>query len=130
MVVNMNMRSGEDGDITQYLSDTIASVFDNVYTVDVAGSSNRELYAFTDTACLKRFEEDRLKEEASDLNRMMGRVADSMEKYEGGDLIMNDDKAPVELLGMKVIDSLIGEEASFYKELYKEQGLEGLLNWL
>ena len=130
MVVNMNMRSGEEGDITQYLADTIASVFDNVYTVDVSGSSNRELYAFCDASCLARFNEERQTEQAPDLNRMMERVADGITAYNGGDLIMNDDKAPVELLGMKVIDSLIGEEASFYKEIYEEQGLEGLLNWL
>jgi len=130
MVVNMNMRSGEDGDITAYLADTIASVFDNVYTVDVSGSSNRELYAFSDAACLERFENERQSEEASDLYRMMGHVSDNILKYNPGQLIMTDDKAPVELLGMKVIDSLIGEEASFYKDIYKEQGLKGLLEWL
>ena len=130
MVVNMNMRSGEDGDITAYLADTIASVFDNVYTVDVSGSSNRELYAFSDAACLERFENERQSEEASDLYRMMGHVSDNILKYNAGQLIMTDDKAPVELLGMKVIDSLIGEEASFYKDIYKEQGLKGLLEWL
>ena len=41
---------------------------------------------------------------------------------------MTDDKAPVELLGMRVIDSLIKEEVSYYKDIYKEQGIEGLLN--
>ena len=130
MVVNMNMRSNEKGDITEYLSDTIASVFDNVYTVDVAGSTNRELYAFSDAACMERFEEEREAEEAADLYAMMNRVGKELEPYSGGSLIMTDDKAPVELLGMKVIDSLIGEEASFYKEIYKEQGLKGLLEWL
>lgn len=35
MVVNMNMHSEEKGNINEYLSDTIASVFDQVYTVDV-----------------------------------------------------------------------------------------------
>ena len=34
MVVNMNMHSEEKGNINEYLSDTIASVFDEVYTVD------------------------------------------------------------------------------------------------
>jgi spermidine synthase len=130
MVVNMNMRSNEEGDITEYLSDTIASVFEHVYTVDVSGSTNRELYAFSDTACMERFLSGLEKENAVDLYSMMGRVADQLIPYSGGSLIMTDDKAPVELLGMKVIDSLIGEEASFYKDIYKEQGLEGLLNWL
>ncbi len=130
MVVNMNMRSEQQGDITAYLADTISSVFKNVYTVDVSGSSNRELFAFDDDACIRRFEEGRAEEESEDLSRMMGRVAEQMISYTAGDLIMTDDKAPVELLGMKVIDSLIGEEASFYKEIYKEQGLKGLLEWL
>ena len=130
MVVNMNMRSEEQGDITAYLADTISSVFANVYTVDVSGSTNRELFAFEDSACMERFEAGRTMEESEDLSRMMGRVADQMSAYSAGSLIMTDDKAPVELLGMKVIDSLIGEEASFYKEIYKEQGLKGLLEWL
>ena len=45
MVVNMNMRGSKEGNINQYLSDTIGSVFNTVYTVDVAGSTNRELFA-------------------------------------------------------------------------------------
>ena len=36
MVVNMNMRGSKEGNINQYLSDTIGSVFNTVYTVDVA----------------------------------------------------------------------------------------------
>lgn len=43
MVVNMNMRGSGDGNINQYLSDTIGQVFDAEYTVDVANTTNREL---------------------------------------------------------------------------------------
>ena len=43
---------------------------------------------------------------------------------------MTDDKAPVELLGIKVIDSMIAEEVSYYKDIYKKEGLKGLLNAL
>ena len=45
MVVNMNMRGSGDGNINQYLSDTIGQVFDAEYTVDVANTTNRELFA-------------------------------------------------------------------------------------
>lgn len=45
MVVNMSMRGSGEGNINQYLSDTIASVFGTVYTADVKGSTNRELFA-------------------------------------------------------------------------------------
>ncbi len=50
--------------------------------------------------------------------------------YEAGSYRMNDDKAPVELLGMRVIDDLIGDEVEYYKELYEEQGIRGLLEQL
>lgn len=35
---------------------------------------------------------------------------------------MTDDKAPVELLGMKVIDELIRDEVGYYKEIFQEGG--------
>ena len=40
---------------------------------------------------------------------------------------MTDDKAPVELLGMRVIDDLIQRELVYYKELFKREGIQGLL---
>ena len=40
----------------------------------------------------------------ADLQNMMLAVADTSTQYDGGDYIMTDDKAPVELLGMQVID--------------------------
>lgn len=41
---------------------------------------------------------------------------------------MTDDQAPVELLGMKVIDDIIKDEVRFYKDIYEKEGLQGLLN--
>ncbi len=130
MVVNMNMRSSEAGNITEYLSDTIASVFPVVYTADVQGSTNRELFAAADPRIAERFAEGVEKEEAPDLRRMMGNVGELFVAYEGGEHIMTDDQAPVELLGMRVIDGLISEEVGFYREVYEEQGLEALLEYL
>ena len=45
MVINMNMRGEGEGNINEYLSDTIASIFPYVYTVDVTDGTNRELFA-------------------------------------------------------------------------------------
>ena len=114
MVVNMNMRGSGEGNINQYLADTIASVFGTVYTADVI---------------------DTLKNNAgnlanADLQNMMLAVADTSTQYDGGDYIMTDDKAPVELLGMQVIDQVIKEEVAYYKGIYEEQGLDGLLQSL
>lgn len=44
MIVNMNIRGSKEGNINQYLSDTISSVFSNVYVANVEGSES-ELFA-------------------------------------------------------------------------------------
>ena len=128
MVVNMNMRGTEEGSINQYLADTIASVFGSVMKVDVNGSTNRELFASDNADMLAVMKANTENLASEDLKRLMNYVSLSMEDYRAGNYLMTDDKAPVELLGMRVIDSLIQEEVSYYKDIYKEQGIEGLLN--
>ncbi len=39
---------------------------------------------------------------------------------------MTDDRAPVELLGIRVIDDLIRQEVSYYRELYDREGIGGI----
>jgi spermidine synthase len=130
MVVNMNMRGQKEGSITDYLSDTICRVFDEVYTVEVPRSTNRVLYASNAEDVLEVFERNVAMESHEDLKVVMGKVAETMAAWEAGDRIMTDDKAPVELLGMQVIDDIIKEEVSYYKEVYQENGLEGLMEVL
>lgn len=132
MVVNMNMHSadGDAADINTYLADTISEVFEYVYTVDVPGTTNRELFASNG-----RNPQEALRAQADtpsdeNLRSLMARVADGLKEHQPQGYILTDDRAPVELLGMQVIDSLIGEEIGYYKDIFMEQGLEGLLNSL
>ena len=130
MVVNMNMRSdGKDG-INEYLSDTIASVFSEVYTADVDANTNRELFASNNADMMQVFAAGCAKEENPELIAMMKTVGNGLEKYEAGDLLLTDDKAPVELLSMKAIDAIIRDEVEYYKVIYREKGLSGLLEAL
>ena len=55
-------------------------------------------------------------------------MADRLERYQGGDHILTDDQAPVELLGMRAIDGLIREEIGYYQNIYREQGITGLMD--
>lgn len=128
MVVNMNMHSDAEGNINEYLADTIASVFDYVYTVDVWGSTNRELFATGNPDVIADFEAGRSKIENPELQTMLQKVSENMIPYEKGDYLLTDDKAPVELLGMQVIDDLIQTELVYYKELFKKEGIKGLLH--
>ena len=65
--------------------------------------------------------------ENSELYELMSKVNDSLVPYKGGDLILTDDKAPVELLGMSVIDDLIQDELVYYRERFKEEGIHGVI---
>lgn len=130
MVVNMNMRGTKEGNINQYLADTIGSVFRAGYVVDVAGTSNRELFASDNDRIIENLSANTEKLSDGELKRMMERVTANLEQYEKGDYILTDDKAPVELLGMQVIDELIKDEVAYYKTIYEEQGVKGLLDSL
>jgi spermidine synthase len=136
MVVNMNMYSDEtqsgsqEATINTYLADTISSVFKNVVVVDVPGATNKELFATESDEFLTNLESNSAKEKNEKLAAMMERALLTATEYEAGENIMTDDKAPVELLGMKQIDSIIKDEVQYYKEIYRSQGIEGLINSL
>ena len=129
MVVNMNMRTDTDGGMNDYLRDTIASVFSEVYTVVVRSGTNMELFASDNPDMLAVFEEQLAEYDRDpELVAMMERVRDGLAASEPGRYILTDDKAPVELLGMRAIDELISEELTYYKDLIRAGDFEGLID--
>ena len=129
MVVNMNMRTDTDGGMNDYLRDTIASVFSEVYTVVVRSGTNMELFASDNPDMLAVFEEQLAEYDRDpELVAMMERVRDGLAASEPGRYILTDDKAPVELLGMRAIDELISEELMYYKDLIRAGDFEGLID--
>ncbi|MBR5917706.1 MAG: fused MFS/spermidine synthase [Lachnospiraceae bacterium] len=127
MVVNMNMKSNAKGGINDYLSDTICQVFSESYYADTSALGNREFYASNNPEMLDVFAKNVELEKDESLLFMMNRVSDRLTEYEAGDLVMTDDKAPVELLGMKVIDELIQTEMAYYKGVFKEGGIKAVI---
>lgn len=128
MVVNMNMQTDEPDNICDYLEDTIARVFPNVYTAQVRRNTNCELFASFNDNMLDDFLENLDRMEEGSLKSFLSGIESDYVRYNPGDLLLTDDKAPVELLGIQVIDSIIEKEVKYYKEIYKEEGLDGILN--
>lgn len=118
MVVNMNMKSASENSINDYLCDTIGSVFDNVFTVPVEGGTNCEVFAFQHPDTLQTFRDGCEGLQDPDLIAMMETVSGNLTLRESGNLILTDDKAPVELLGMRVLDEIIADELDYYRSLY------------
>lgn len=128
MVVNLNMSSVKEDSINDYLSDTIDSVFGEAYTANVANGSNTELFAFNSRDRLEVFTESyqeySREHQDEQLLQMMDTVNERLTRVEGQNRILTDDKAPVEVLGMKVLDEIIEDELSYLKDMLKSGGLE------
>ena len=58
---------------------------------------------------------------------MMAEVAADLTVYTGGDCLLTDDRAPVEVLGMRVLDELIAGELDYYRENFSLQEILGML---
>ena len=122
------MHSDVEGSINQALCDTIASVFPYVCTVDVPGTTNRELFAAVDGDPIQWLKANRADITDGELSLQMARVEQNLTAYTPGDHILTDDQAPVELLGMGAIDGLIQDQLGYYQEIFREEGLSGLLS--
>ena len=128
MVVNMSMRSESEGSINEYLLDTIASVFPYCATVRVSGGTNLELFATADEDGFARLEERTAALAEDDpLAGIMPRVQEQLQPVEGGEHILTDDRAPVELLGMRVLDEMISSELESLRVQISENGIMSLL---
>ncbi len=128
MVVNMNMRASGAGNINECLIDTIGKNFAAVRTIDARGVTNRVLFAADDERTLNnlRARADALSDET--LSRLMIHIADNWTTPALGDNVLTDDRAPVEMLGMRALDNIIQQHLQRYKEIYRREGLEGILN--
>ena len=127
MVVNLNMTSAEDGSINEYLCDTMASVFRHTVTAPVRGNTNTEVFCTNADDWEETFLCSIAKLKDSDYADMMRTVYSKLTPYEGGSCILTDDKAPVEVLGMRVLDELIGDELNYYKDELRTGGLSALI---
>ncbi|MBP5209982.1 MAG: fused MFS/spermidine synthase [Clostridia bacterium] len=129
MIVNLNMYSDKAGSINNYLCDTIKSVFCYVETLD-CDNGNREVFAMQHDRADANLDASLPAISDGELAAFLSSVRSQRTALEGGDLILTDDKAPIELLGMRMVDELIFDELSYYQNIYREKGLRGLFDEL
>ena len=130
LAVNMSMRSDGSGGINQALSDTVCSVFGRAWTADVPGATNRELFAGSGAELPPALQKSIPGLSDPGLRSLMSELSSSLSEHPAGDMVLTDDKAPVEVLGMRMLDTYIGGEISYYRGVFKMGGLSGLLGEL
>ena len=128
MVVNLNMTSAENGSINQYLCDTMASVFAHTLTAPVPGNTNTEVFCTDSDDWQATLSASVARLTDADYAAMMETVSGKLTEYQGGDCILTDDKAPVEVLGIRVLDELIEGELNYYRNQVKTNGLLSLIS--
>ena len=128
MVLNMNMYDNSKGSINDYLKGTVKEVFNNVYTCETT-SSNLELFA-SDIDLQEKLDSNISKIDKLDLKNMMEEVSYNLEVVDKNKYILTDDKAPVERLGMKVLDKMISEELMYLREEIKGKSIPEIIELL
>ena len=93
----------------------------------IAGNTNTEVFCTNADTLVQTFDESRAKLTNARYAEIMATVAQRLTEYTGGGKILTDDKAPVELLGMRVLDELIAGELSYYKSNFSMDNIIGML---
>lgn len=125
MVVNMNMKTNKEGGIVDYLEGTIKNVFDNAYTVDIG--TNRELFACNGFDLKESLSQNKNKLAREDLKNHLADIENKLVYVEDKPYILTDDKAPVELLGMDVLDDMIFDELEYYRNKLKGKSISEII---
>ncbi len=128
MVVNMNMFMDDDGGINDYLIGTVCEVFDNVYIANLG--DNCEMFACNGFDLKERLYANVSKVSNVRLKQLLLNSYSKMKKCEKSGLYFTDDIAPVEVMGMSVIDKIIEEELTEVKSQIKGKSILELIKML
>lgn len=133
IVININMRSRKNTEITDYLTQTVKSVMKRVYKCDINTGTNTVVFASNEDNCLEYYhdnitnpgKDDALAEVSNYVNSHLQEVTET--RY-----VLTDEVAPVEILGQKVLDEIVGDTVREYGSAVKASGsgIRGIFNML
>lgn len=133
ILLNINMKSKGDNPINQYLTQTVKSVMNKVYTCDISGSTNVLLFASNDSDMQSIFENNINKlDSSSPLFEVSQYVKDNLQETTKSELIFTDDLAPVDVMGQSLLNDIVQDELINFKDMinFKEKGINGVFDLL
>lgn len=132
LIVNINMKSGDFTGVPEYLSNTVKSVFNKVYRVDLNTVTNSILFVSDDEQMLDHWKRNsaQLITEDHDLYNISRYVDKHLEEMKEARLILKDDLAPVEILGQKALNQIVQEEIDFLRAGIKGKSLLEVFEYL
>lgn len=128
IVVNINMRTTSNSEMVDYFGQTLKSVMAKVYKC--SPDSNTMIYASDNVNCESDFLENASKvKNDQPLFSVTGFTKNNMQEVTESKLVLTDDLAPVEILGVKVLNEMIGLEVNDFKKRLRSSGKkDGIFN--
>ncbi len=133
VMVNINMRSSNTTEITDYLTNTLKTNMGQVYKYDIPGITNTLVYSSDDPNCLQNLKDNSAKlDKDSPLVELANRVIGNYTQVTDTTYVLTDDLAPVEVLGQKLLNDVVEDNLKYFmKELEEsENGLLDVFNML
>ena len=132
LVVNINMKSGEYKGVPEYLSNTVKSVFNKVYKVDLKEVTNSLLFISDDTEIKSNYTKNigSLINNNHDLYNISRYVEESLTEMTEASLILTDDLAPVEIMGQKALNEIVNDEMDLIRSELKGKSIDDIIEYL
>lgn len=126
--VNLNMNSGREGGINDYIYGTLEKTFKYCYKTLAGG--NVLVYCSNDVNPYEVLSERVNTVSNYALRKLFQWQLESMEPLQENPYLLTDDKAPVELLGMQVLDDMIMDELEYYREKLRGKSIPEIIKAL
>lgn len=126
--VNLNMNSGREGGINDYIYGTLEKTFKYCYKTLAGG--NVLVYCSNDVNPYEVLSERVNTVSNYALRKLFQWQLESMEPLQENPYLLTDDKAPVELLGMQVLDDMIMDELEYYREKLRGKSIPEIIRAL
>ncbi len=133
IVININMNTGKNDEINDYLTQTIKKNMNKVYKYDLSLGTNTIVFASMDENCIQHYNNNiaSIKEDHP-LFTISRSIKDNLKEITDSKLVFTDEIAPVELMGQKVLDDIVGKEIDYFRKEIKAsgKGIKGLFDLL
>ena len=124
------MTSNSPGSINQSLCDTASTSFPNLYTLKVPNSTGQEVFAFNGNKDFLQEMNNATFPNLDGLSQVITELKTNLTKYVDTGIRLYDENADVEIRSIRALAELIKEQLDYYLRVFRERGLQGLIEVL
>ena len=129
MMMNVNMYSEKKGAVNFAVCDTAYGVFNNLFAYYDGGGSGMEVFAAKNKDRDLISEVKNVHAEKMGLQKVVEDLGAKLKVYDDTGIRLYDDTADVEMRSMRALDDIVQKELAVFKQILKEEGLKGLLEY-